>query len=100
MIHDAYEKYIRDTFTDVDNDLIDYAIPEDTLYYLKDQNFVEYFEAQLAQEQALGVVATAKESFSKALLEVCMLFGHPHWSPREAMINALFHQGSVAVAWL
>lgn len=39
------------------------------------------------------------ESFSKALIEICLLFGNEKYPPEEAFFYALFHQGNYGKKW-
>ncbi len=47
-----------------------------------------------------GTSNAANEAFSKALIEICLLFGNPKHSPEKPFLCALGHQGNYGLKWI
>jgi len=44
--------------------------------------------------------SASEEAFSKALIEVCLLFGNPNHSPEKSFLCGLIHQGKYGSEWI
>ncbi|HSX38523.1 MAG TPA: hypothetical protein VLE95_06805 [Chlamydiales bacterium] len=76
---------------------------EDLAYILKDPKQAQHIHKAYIRHILPVLLGPSHEmvheAFSKGLLEVCILFNHPKFSPKDALMNALGHQGPLTAEW-
>jgi hypothetical protein len=80
----------------------------DLFYYMKDVKAAEVVYKSYKKHIFPVIIDLVEEgtsnkgyfAFSKALIETCLLFGNPNYSPEESFLCALRHKGSYGLQWI